>query len=123
MTVPSADALEQYRATCRQRDAEAQRHQEQMHREGRRAARRAADLLRDEFDVDRVVLFGSVARDAYLGPRSDVDVAVEGLAARNHAEAVDRVQDVAGRARIDLVRTEQCSASLKKALETTGVEL
>lgn len=123
MAVPSAEELERYRETCRRRDEQARQAQKQMHRDGRAAARRAANLLRAEFDVDRIVLFGSVARGAYLGPRSDVDVAVEGLAAGQHAQAVDRVQSVAGRARIDLVRFEQCSASLRKAIETTGVEL
>jgi len=121
--VPSPDQLEPYRATCRRRDAAARQQQGQLHREGQAAAQRAADLLRAEFDVDRVVLFGSVARGAYLGPRSDVDLAVAGLAARAHARAVDRVQDVAGRARIDLVRIEQGSESLRQAIETTGIEL
>jgi len=123
MAVPSAEELDRYRETCRRRDQQARRVQERMHRDGRAAAQRAATLLRTEFDVDRVVLFGSVARGAYLGPRSDVDVAVEGLPAGLHAQAVDRVQGVAGRARIDLVRIEQCSASLRKAIETTGMEL
>ena len=95
----------------------------QLHREGRAAAQCAADLLRAEFDVERVVLFGSVARGAYLGPRSDVDLAVEGLEAQAHAQAVDRVQDVAGHAWIDLVRIEQGSGSLRQAIETTGIGL
>ncbi|MFB6248515.1 MAG: nucleotidyltransferase family protein [Salinibacter sp.] len=119
----SKDELERYRATCRKRDDEARRRQTQAHRDARTAARRAAAILRAEFGVGRVVLFGSVAREAFLGPRSDIDLAVEGLSARDHARAVDRVQEASEEWRVDLVRIEQCSSSLKTDLSADGIEL
>jgi predicted nucleotidyltransferase len=94
MAVPSAEELERYRDTCRRRDQQARQDQKRMHRDGRAAAQRAATLLRTEFDVDRVVLFGSVAQGAYLGPRSDVAVAVEGLF-EEIAREVDRSVPIA----------------------------
>lgn len=119
----SEDELDRYRATCRKRDDEARRRQKRAHRDARMAARRAAAILRAEFGVDRVVLFGSVARTAYLGPRSDIDLAVEGLPARDHARAVDRVQGASEERRIDLVRIEQCSLSLKTDISADGIDL
>ena len=119
----SEDELDRYRATCRKRDDEARRRQMRAHQDAHAVARRAAAILRAEFGVDRVVLFGSVARGAYLGPRSDIDLAVEGLPARDHARAVDRVQEAADGRRVDLVRVEQCSPSLKEEIITEGVDL
>lgn len=119
----SEDELDRYRATCRKRDDEARRRQTRAHREAHAAARRAAAILRAEFGVDRVVLFGSVARGAFLGPRSDIDLAVEGLPARDHAWAVDRVQEASEERRVDLVRIEQSSPSLKTDLSADGIEL
>ena len=121
--MPTKDELERYRATCRARDEEARRYQARAHRTARAAARRAATILRTDFGVDRVVLFGSVARTAYLGPRSDIDLAVEGLSAGAHARAVDRIQEASEGRRIDLVRIEQCSPSLKTDISTHGVDL
>ena len=119
----SEEELDRYRATCRKRDEEARRHQKRAHRDARGAARRAAAILRTEFGVGRVVLFGSVARGAFLGPHSDIDLAVDGLSARDHARAVDRVQEASEERRIDLVRIEQCSPSLKTDLSADGIEL
>jgi hypothetical protein len=48
---------------------------------------------------------------------------VEGLPARDHARAVDRVQEAADGRRVDLVRIEQCSPSLKTDLSADGIEL
>jgi len=121
--MPTNDELERYRATCRARDEEARRDQARAHRTARTAARRAAEILRAEFGVDRVVLFGSVARAAFLGPRSDIDLAVEGLSAGAHARAVDRIQEASAGRRIDLIRIEQCSPSLNADISTNGVDL
>ena len=39
----------------------------------------AAAVLKSRFGVRRVILFGSLAHDAWFMPDSDVDIAVEGL--------------------------------------------
>lgn len=119
----SEEELERYRATRRRRDEKARRDQKRAVREARVAAHQAAVILREHFAVERVVLFGSIARDEYLGPRSDVDLAVEGLPARDYAWAVDHVQEASPRRRIDLVRIEQCSSSMTKEILNDGVEL
>ena len=54
----------------RRREARARRAQEQRRQKARAIARRVARFLRDEYGASRVVLFGSMAREGRLGPRS-----------------------------------------------------
>jgi predicted nucleotidyltransferase len=51
------------------------------------AARRAAEILRAEFGVQRVILFGSLATGSWFHRRSDIDLAVEGLDATDYWRA------------------------------------
>jgi len=112
--------MEAYRATCRRRDEAERRRQHKVQQAGRTAAQRVAVYLRETFDVERVVLFGSLARTEELGPHSDVDVAVAGLSPDEYYQAVARVQRIAGEWTIDLVRLEQCAPSLRIRIDTEG---
>ena len=81
----------------------------------------AAATVRRRFGATRVVLFGSLARNA-LHERSDVDIAVEGIERSDEA----MVADLLGRAAelpIDLVRIEDAPMSLKARIERDGVDL
>jgi predicted nucleotidyltransferase len=122
MAVSEKD-LEAYRATCRRRDAEERRRQREARQAGGEAARRAAALLREQFGAERVVLFGSLAREEPLGPRSDVDLAVEGLSTDTYYQAVAHTQRVAGEWTVDLVRLERCDSSLRERIKQEGIAL
>jgi predicted nucleotidyltransferase len=116
-----AVTVEDAAATLRRRD------------EARRAAaaRRAADLLgrlseakRLLVDVHRsrrVVLFGSLARGD-SGERSDVDLAVEGLAPDAYFPALADVTVALG-CLVDLVRVEIAPPSLLARIAEEGREL
>lgn len=117
------EELERYRQTCRQRDAAAQERQREARRQAHRDARQAAAVLKDEFGADRVILFGSTAREERLSPHSDLDLAVEGLTGMDYYRAVAQVQSVPAQMAVDLVRLESCSPSLRHTIEETGVEL
>ncbi len=56
--------------------------------EARHLADRCAQLLREQFGVRRVVLFGSAAGGAPWHSRSDLDLAVEGLRPEDHWRAL-----------------------------------
>lgn len=114
------DSLDPYRKTARRRKKTARKEQERRRRKGRAAARRVAVDLRRTYDVERVVLFGSIAGDAALGPRSDLDLAVWGLDAAEYYEAVARVQDVGAPFEVDLVRMESCQRSLRDRIQQEG---
>src|SRR5438105_4727804 len=106
------------RAAARQKELEARREQ------AWEVARRAAALLKQEFGVKRVVLFGSLAR----GPgrfyaRSDVDLAVWKLDEQRYFNAVARLLDLDPEIGVDLVEAEYAKPSLKVAIEREGIEL
>jgi predicted nucleotidyltransferase len=117
------DSLDAYRKTARRRKKTARKEQERRRREGRAAARRIAADLRRAYDADQIVLFGSIAGDEALGPRSDLDLAVRGLDADAYYEAVARVQDIGGAFEVDLVRIESCPRSLRERIQQEGCPL
>ena len=106
----------------RRRGHQARREQEQRRRPAQRTARHVAEYLRRAYDVDRVVLFGSMADEVPLGPRSDIDLAVKGLEKEDYYEAVARVQDEGAPFQVDLVRIEQCPESFREAVRREGRE-
>ncbi len=83
----------------------------------------AADALKARFGVRRVVLFGSLAHEAWFVPDSDVDLAVEGLAGDDYWEAWRLVEEVIGDRLVDLIEIEMAGESLRRAIERYGVEL
>ena len=118
-----ADPLASYRDTMRRRGTQARREQEQRRRRAQETARHVAEYLRHAYGATRVVLFGSMAGDEIpLGPQSDIDLAVRGLDKADYYEAVARVQDEATPFQVDLVRLEQCPASLRDAVRREGRE-
>lgn len=109
------DALVQ--AWRRRGEHERARRQERAGR-ARVDARRAAAVLKSEFGVAEVWLFGSVATE----PRHDafdIDLAVRGLPAARYFAALARVHDIA-REPIELIPLETCTESVRRAVALTG---
>ena len=86
-------------------------------------ARNAARALKVEHDARRVVLFGSLAHQAWFHAGSDVDVAVEGLPPAEYWAAWRLVERYFPERRVDLVEYETASESLRRAIDAEGVEL
>lgn len=85
--------------------------------------REAAEALKARFEVRRVVLFGSLAHEAWFVPDSDVDLAVEGLAGSDYWRAWRLVEEVISDRLVDLIEIETAGKSLREAIERYGVEL
>ncbi len=119
-----AGPLASYRDTMRRRGAQARREQERRRRRARKTARQVAEYLRHAYGAARVVLSRPVAgEEVPLGPQSDIDLAVRGLDKADYFEAVARVQDEAVPFQVDLVRLEQCPASLRDVVRREGREI
>lgn len=86
-------------------------------------ARRAARLLKAEYGVARVVLFGSLARNRGFHAHSDVDLAVWELDERLLYRAVSRLLDLEPGIEIDIVLAEEAPESLIRAIERDGIRL
>jgi len=85
--------------------------------------REAAAALKDRFGVERVVLFGSLAHHAWFVADSDVDLAVEGLPARDFWRAWRLAEDTIADRPVDLIDIETAPDSLRRAIDRYGVEL
>jgi predicted nucleotidyltransferase len=112
-----------YRATARRR--EEQKRQEHLQR-GQRAqvvAQQATRLLKEQFEARRVILFGSLARRDYFHPRSDIDLAVEGIRPQDFWRAWGTLDTLGTEFEIDLIDLDSTSATLRLEIEREGVEL
>jgi len=86
-------------------------------------AKQAAALLKQEFGVQQVAVFGSLVHGRWFSKTSDVDLAVWGLGADDYFVAVSRLQDLSPEFKVDLVDMERCSPALKQAVLQTSQPL
>jgi predicted nucleotidyltransferase len=90
--------------------------------EARKLANKLATELRQQFGAQRVVLFGSLAREE-LTAHSDIDLAVWGIPPEKFYSAVAFVTGASISWSVDLVDGEDCSPALLQSIETEGIEL
>ena len=115
--------MARYREGARRRLAQRQERIEARRARARSVAERAAQLLKRDFGVTRVVLFGSLLRDAVYSPHSDIDLAVWGLSDRLYYRVVSKLLDLDPSIPIDLLRGEDMPPHLIQAVESEGVAL
>lgn len=112
-----------YRATARQREEQARQKRAQRAQRAWKQAQRAAALLKDQFGARHVIVFGSLARRDFFHPRSDIDLAVEGIKSRDFWRAWSALDVLGCEFEIDLVDVETASPALRLEIERQGVEL
>jgi predicted nucleotidyltransferase len=83
-------------------------------------ARKAADLLRREFDAKEVFVFGSLARRGYFTFWSDIDIAARGIQPSRFFEAVGVITGISSEFKLNLVDLETCSGSFRETVKTEG---
>jgi predicted nucleotidyltransferase len=86
-------------------------------------AQQAAQLLREKFEAERVVLLGSLAQEDGFALWSDIDLAAWGIPAERFFAAVAAVTGLSPDFKIDLIDPDTCRPSLRAAIERDGVEL
>lgn len=117
------EKLARYRATARRRRKQEQPDLEQRREQAWAAARQAAQLLKEQFEATRVVVFGSLAHGSGFTRWSDVDVAAWGIAPEDTFQAIGAVMDLETEISVNLVDVNTCRPSLLKVIEQAGVEL
>ncbi|WP_324716136.1 nucleotidyltransferase domain-containing protein [Carboxydochorda subterranea] len=85
-------------------------------------AQQCAAILRREFGVRRVWLFGSLARGTF-GPGSDVDLAVDAIDEGVFLRALGRLLSLRPDLPVDLVDLRHARAGLRAAVEKEGIPL
>ncbi|KAA3661456.1 MAG: nucleotidyltransferase domain-containing protein [Chloroflexi bacterium] len=86
-------------------------------------ARQAANLLRSEFGARSVMAFGSLIGSGPYDARSDIDLAVSGIAIEDFFRAVAHTMSVSSDFKIDVVDLVDCSEEIRKTIMQKGVEL
>ena len=86
-------------------------------------ARQAAKLLQEEFEAQRVVLFGSLAYESGFTRWSDIDLAAWGIPSERFYAAVAAVTGLSSDFKVDLIDPDTCRPALKVAIDRDGVEL
>lgn len=118
----SASELEAFRAVLKSRKPSRSLAGARL-KQARKTARRAAIILKKQFGVKKIILFGSVMQPALFHARSDIDLAVWGLHGREYYRAVGVLQALDPDISIDLIAYEDASPVLKKLIRTEGREL
>lgn len=86
-------------------------------------AREAAKLLKEEYDAERVVVFGSLTHSDRFSTRSDVDLAAWGLTAANWLRARAKVRNLSSEIELNLVDVACCLPELLAIIEREGMLL
>lgn len=118
----SSTELAQYRAMAQRRQTAHAQQQAQRQRQGWQVARQAAQVLKQQFGVQQVWLFGSMLEARRVRSESDIDLAVAGLADDRYLEAVAQLLDLSAFA-VDVVQVEHAKPRLREVIEQQGVEL
>lgn len=95
----------------------------ELYREAWQVAVRAAAILKERYGAQKVVAFGSLVDRSRFSRWSDVDLAVWGIPDNRFYAAVGVVTGLSEKFKVDLVDPEDCRASLRRAIESEGVEL
>ena len=78
--------------------------------------------LKEIYNVDKVVLFGSIVEDKFWG-HSDIDIAIKDIKEENYLEVYNEMLEIAFPFKLDLILLEKAPASLKKKIKNKGVEI
>lgn len=121
MPLPSATKMQSYIATARRRQQQQQTHLQQRREQGLALAHQAASILRQEFGVSRVVLFGSILSPVAFHETSDLDIVVWDLSPDDYLRAVVRLMELPDFS-IDLVEAETAQEHLQSGI-SQGLDL
>lgn len=86
-------------------------------------AKKVAILLKEKFGAQRVILFGSLCRKAYLHKRSDIDLLVEGIKTADILKAGFEAWIVADPFDVDIIPVEIAEEKIIKIAYEEGTEL
>ena len=119
----SPDTIARYRETAKKRRVQEREEIALRRQQAWVVAKIAAKLLKEKFKAERVVAFGSLAREVDFTRWSDVDIAAWGIAPEDTFRAIGAVMDLGSELVINLVDINTCRPSLIANIERDGVEL
>lgn len=121
-TIPP-EKMEAYRQAVHLRDLAWQKQMQQRHQQAWQIAEKGAQLLKKQFGVEKVAVFGSLVHPHLFFERSDIDLAVWGHAEKVYLQALSNLMDLTTEFAFDLIVVEEARPSIKAAIEQEGVLL
>ncbi|MEM1251012.1 MAG: nucleotidyltransferase domain-containing protein [Cyanobacteria bacterium P01_H01_bin.21] len=118
-----AQKMRLYRQSAQKRAEQEEYELQRRHQWALSIANEAAEILKNEFQVQRVVLFGSMTAWQTTHANSDLDLAVWGLSDDALYAAVGRLLALDNRLKIDLVMAEDVSPNVMAEIERLHQEL
>ena len=122
-TILRDETFGRYRRAARRRENTRRTRVEARRSRACDVARAAARLLYGDFAARRVILFGSLTRDSAFHERSDIDLAVMGIAPARFFAAWRAVDGLAEDFDIHLVDLERATGLLHQRIVETGIAL
>jgi len=119
----SPDSLAQYRRTAISRQKARVSKVKGRMKKAWRLARKAAKILREQYQAKRVVVFGSLLHEERFTQWSDVDIAAWGIPADQTFRAIGAVMDLDLSLEISLVDVNTCTPSMLKLIELDAVDV
>jgi predicted nucleotidyltransferase len=86
----------------------------------RKVARKAAKILKEQFRVENVAVFGSTLRPPLFHVHSDVDLAVWGLDEKLYFRALGALLDIDPEIGVDLIEFEFASPRMQETILRDG---
>ncbi len=117
------EKMAEYRAGARRREAARQAELDKRFEQAWAVARQGADILRDQFQAEKVVVFGSLTNRSRFHERSDVDLAAWGVPEREYLRALGEVMDLSPEFLVDLVRVEEAYEHIRRRIDADGVAI
>jgi predicted nucleotidyltransferase len=119
----SSAKLDEYRKTAIRRQKLRISRVKTRREQGWKLAKKAAKLLRTQFQAERVAVFGSLLHEARFTRWSDIDIAAWGIPTDQTFRAIGAVLDLDSSFEINLVDVNTCSPTLLEAIEKEAVDL
>ncbi|MDB9419863.1 nucleotidyltransferase family protein [Microcystis aeruginosa] len=96
---------------------------ENRYRKGWETAQQAARILREKYQIEKVILFGSLLDLSKFRYHSDIDLAVWGLADQLYYQALKDILAISTDFSIDLIQIESAQPSLQTTIKNQGIDL
>lgn len=119
----SPEKMAEYREGARRREAARQARLDERFQLAWEIARQSADILRDRFQAEKVVVFGSLVDRSRFHERSDIDLAAWGIPEMDYLRALGAVMDSTSEFMVDLVRVEEAYDHIRKTIESQGLTI
>ncbi|MAT99065.1 MAG: hypothetical protein CL608_18115 [Anaerolineaceae bacterium] len=119
----SPEKIAVYRATALKRQQQEREENDRRREKAWQIARQATAMLREQFKVSRVVVFGSLARESGFNRWSDIDIAAWGIAPEDTFRAIGAVMDLETEIPVNLVDVNTARPELLTVIEQESVEL